>query len=109
MGFHDEGEGSREALLEEGEDVAVHGTDVFGCLAEAFAEHGVFCLLEFESLELRDGLDSLLVFHAAGETVEGVGGQNDDAAARQGVGYTPHFACVRVPVVEFYKHFLCRF
>lgn len=104
VGVHDEGVGAGEATFEELEGVFVDGTEVLGCLAEGGAEHGVAGFFEGVVFELRDFFDRLFEFHAAGEGIEGVGGENGDGSLVEEVDDLSDVAGVGIIVVESCDH-----
>ena len=55
---------------------------------------------------MGNGLDRPFELHAAGESVEGVGGHNDDAALLKEVDNTPNFALIGIVCIYSSYHLL---
>ena len=101
VGVHHEGERTRQTLLQQQEEVPIHGPHILRHLAQTAAQHRVLGLLQRETFQPRNDLNRLLEFHAADERIERIGRNDGDAAIFQQIGHPIDIVMVRMVRIYF--------
>jgi len=101
VGLQNEGERSGQVALHHLEDIVVDGLGEVAQHAEVVEDKREVGLLLADAFQLADALQGLGLVDAASETIDGVGGEDDDAAVGQAFQYHLDIARVGIGRIEF--------